>query len=143
MFQKVSSCTIMMLCALGVICQAVIFDYISNGIVTKPKWYSVHTQCHIKCPSCPKLRGENYFTYKTDPNYKRLNEENCILNNWHISHFVLHFFIGFFTQNILLSLAGGIGVELYEYWRYDCHDILDIIYNTLGALMGIALRKFL
>ncbi len=34
----------------------------------------------------------------------------------------------------------GVGFEIYEFYTYECHDALDIVFNTVGFLAGRAVR---
>lgn len=78
-----------------------------------------------------KIRGKNY-----DPAYK-----NCLLTHWEVCHIIEHMLIGYFF-NLKYSLMIGIPWELYEYTQ-NIHNLMDPVYNTLGAVIGVAIRTCL
>lgn len=57
-----------------------------------------------------------------------------------VSAYALVFRAGFLTPYLLpWLLLVGVGFELLES-LWECHDQLDIAYNTIGILAGAALR---
>jgi hypothetical protein len=79
-----------------------------------------------------QMRGSNYHdTQDTSTPAK----SGCLITGWELSHFVFHTFLGYYF-NLYISLMVGIGYELYEVGKCDCHSGFDIIYNTTGAMLG-------
>lgn len=84
-----------------------------------------------------QLRGSNYFL-GGDIKYKKY----CILTSWSLLHVVLYFLFGWFFPSMFWeTLLMGIMFELVEWLTYDCHDLLDIGWNTLGFVMGSSLKS--
>jgi hypothetical protein len=109
------------------------------------KLNNIHQSCIIKCNSttCRNIvqngRGDTYFI--STPKEKQEYIKDCAVTFWGVSHFFMHFMIGFLLPDFFLqSLAVGISFEIYEYQIYKCHDILDIPLNILGFLMGRTIR---
>jgi len=100
--------------------------------------------CIIPCKydKCTKFinatKGSNYYLSKYETQW---NRTNCLVTPYEISHFIFHIFIGYFL-NIYYSLTIGIGFEVWEYYVYNCENYMDIVFNTLGALMGTAIRTY-
>lgn len=100
----------------------------------------VHENCTLGCKNktcnLTKSRGDNYFIGVTDEE-KKNKLDNCLITFWGTTHFVLYFFLGIFTPNLFWeTFIIGILFELYEKQYYACHDVLDIILNTSGFLIG-------
>lgn len=103
----------------------------------------LHETCMVRCPvympNCGGLtmgRGQNYFIDTTTPlRMERLS--NCLMTWWSVMHVAFHALLGWLTPDAFwLILAIGIGFELYEWLRFDCHDMLDPIWNLIGLLIG-------
>ncbi len=78
------------------------------------------------------LRGEEY--YLTRDKYK--DNKHCLVSIWAFTHVVLYAMIGFFCPDLFYpSLIIGILFELGER-IFNCHDILDVIFNTIGFGIG-------
>lgn len=104
---------------------------------------SVHESCLLntcKFDTCKNnLRGLNYYIDNTDKD-KQIKLHNCLITFWGFTHFLLYFILGllypkYFWQTFFI----GAGFELYEKLRYDCHDVLDIVLNTAGFILGFLL----
>ncbi len=91
---------------------------------------------HCKSQSCLDLqhmgKGSDYFISDPDIPY-------CPFGFWELSHILLHIMIGYFL-NLYYSIGLGVIFEFYERFRWNCESYFDIIFNTLGALIGVALR---
>jgi hypothetical protein len=127
-----------------------IFD-ICAMLTSRFKWaVDAHKWCWKKCdkknPLCgmlAKARGDHYYLGETELDYRsQINDSKfCWLGSWHISHILTHACLGFFTENLWLSLGAGIGFEFYEMLRFDCHDSLDIVWNTVGFFLGYMIKQ--
>lgn len=86
-------------------------------------------------------RGTEY--YLTLPKYKYLNKKNCLVSMWAFTHLGLYTMIGLFCPDLFYcSLVVGILFELSEYITKDCHDILDVVFNTIGFGIGYQINRF-
>jgi hypothetical protein len=85
------------------------------------------------CEHVNRFRDDGYYLFDND------NSESCIITKWEISHFFTHMFLGYFT-NIYISMPINIGFEIYENKFYNCGSYLDLIYNTLGFILGFYLK---
>jgi hypothetical protein len=81
------------------------------------------------------LRGGNYYLLTVDkPKY-------CLLTTWGIAHILLYALIGFLYPTYFWpTLAVGIAFEVAEAYL-DCHDVLDIMWNSIGFMVGAILFK--
>ena len=70
--------------------------------------------------------------------------KNCLITNWSVSHFVVHFVGGLLFPDFLVhSFIGGVAFEYYENKMFDCHDGLDIVMNTSGFIAGSLVNKYI
>ena len=107
----------------------------------------IHKLCLYKCGSdkCRQYmistRGENYFI--STPPYKQKEIKKCILTFWGFTHFVLYFILSFLFPSFYIEFFGlGIMFEIYEYYKFTCHDYNDLILNTIGILLGKILSPY-
>jgi hypothetical protein len=71
--------------------------------------------------------------------YKR---KYCVVSFWSMSHIILYTLIGFFCPSLfLLSFASGVIWEGIEKKFCNCHDLIDIIYNSIGFSVGYMINK--
>lgn len=100
-----------------------------------------NTQCqeqHQKkwWTSLTQYRGKNYYI-----GIDKTVNPSCFATFWSSSHFVLYFFLGYTAPDYFwTTFMIGALFECYEYQYYDCHDLLDIGFNTTGFLLGKLLR---
>lgn len=114
-----------------------------SGIASKiPKLNNLFQRCWFrggldtnKWKWLQELRGGNYYLLTMDkPKY-------CLLTTWGITHVLLYALIGFLYPNMFWpTLAIGIAFEVAETYL-DCHDVLDIMWNSLGFAIGVYLNK--
>lgn len=98
-------------------------------------------------PFLHETRGQNFNVDSTleeeDPVKYAENKEKintCLGTGWSALHFLLYFILGFLAPKLLwLTLIIGVLFEVFESF-VDCHDLLDVAYNTGGAVAGAALR---
>lgn len=136
--------TIAMMVLLTIVC-LVMYVIIFQHRDVFPQWANdlfetVFNTCPARCgPDCNsianKFRDETYFV---EPEYKGTNK-NCVITTWEITHLIMHVFLGYF-YNIYISVALNIGFEIYEHYKFDCGNYLDVFYNTLGFFIGYGLR---
>jgi hypothetical protein len=60
---------------------------------------------------------------------------------WELTHFLFHIGLGYY-YNLPVSIAISVGFELYEHCFKDCGSWLDLLYNGLGGIVGVALYHF-
>ena len=86
-------------------------------------------------------RGENYYINATDDAKESI--KSCLITFWGFAHWFLYACIGFLYPELFWeTFTVGVGFEIYEYLRYDCHDSLDLIFNSFGFLCGRAAQAF-
>lgn len=98
---------------------------------------SMHETCLLGCGdnNIPLPRGSNYYIGSST------TVGNCLMTFWSLTHVWLHFVFGLLFPNAFKwSLLLGVTFELYEKYVYDCHDTLDIFWNSLGFLLGKGLN---
>ena len=106
-------------------------------------------------PICKKLtstRGSKYYTISgerkvTNDDDKKLFEKNqsyCIVSLWALLHIILYIIIGFYCPNLFIpSLIIGALFEYFENLQWDCHDALDVAFNSFGFGIGYVLNKII
>lgn len=101
----------------------------------------IHKSCPINCKSekCKthfkNTRGDKYFI--SIPENEQTYIKNCAVTFWGLTHFFMYFIITFLVPSFYIEFFFlGIGFEIYEYYKFKCHDINDIYFNTLGILLG-------
>lgn len=82
-------------------------------------------------------RGKQY--YLTGGTNESSDLSSCGVTIWEASHLLMHLFIGYWLD-LRYSLALGVGFEIYEWWRFGCENVFDVLYNSIGAVAGAALR---
>jgi len=61
---------------------------------------------------------------------------------WSVSHFVTYFIGALLIPDLWWAFfIVGVLWELYEV-TIDAHDMLDIVWNSLGILTGVLVRKY-
>ena len=97
---------------------------------------AAHRKCAVGCTDTTRplvaypARGRNYYIGTG-------SADDCLVTFWTLSHFVLYFVLGFIAPSLFWpTFAIGVGFELYEYHKFDCHDVLDIAANSVGFLAG-------
>jgi hypothetical protein len=85
-------------------------------------------------------RGKNYIiSDRGGTSSARL--KSCLITFWSFAHFMLYFILGLLLPHMFLeTFVIGVGFEIFEYYKYDCHDALDIFFNTTGFLIGRTVR---
>jgi hypothetical protein len=135
-YRKLASYYALALLALGMygITAKIFNDNILNNILDK---------CFIPTPKGMKSfinvgRGSNYYLnnkYATIPT-------KCLLTGWALAHIILYAIIGFNLPDMFWeSLFIGILFEIIECTAYKAHDVLDVLWNTLGFFIGYLLNK--
>jgi len=97
--------------------------------------------CLLNCTSenCKKYitdsRGKQYFI--SIPADEQEHIRGCIITFWGLTHFVMYFILALLVPAFYIELFFiGVGFEIYEYYKFDCHDVNDIFLNTMGILLG-------
>jgi len=98
----------------------------------------VHQSCIVGCTpatrSIAEWKGKNYFVGQ--------GGTDCLMTFWTITHGLLYTGIGYCCPNLFWeSFSIGVAFEIYEKYRYQCEDALDIFFNTGGFLVGQKLRR--
>lgn len=102
----------------------------------------IHERCYAKAhPSLNRLlrgRGSQYIIGDDD---KSANLENCLITFWGGSHTFLYTLIGYLCPSTFWPTFWiGALFEIYEYYAYDCADPLDLLWNSIGFMLGVATR---
>ena len=79
---------------------------------------------------------------------KKVNKDEtmryCVFTMWAATHVITYMFLGFFCPSLFwLTFIIGTLFEIFECFTFDCHDILDIFYNTIGFGIGYLIQKIL
>lgn len=103
----------------------------------------VHESCYTNICNADfsNTRGNNYYIDVMDQNKQKLLK-TCFMTFWGLSHFVLYSFLGYFAPDLFLeTFMIGVAFEGLEKYKYDCHDLLDIGFNSVGFLFGRSLNR--
>jgi hypothetical protein len=97
-----------------------------------------HRKCLISTPAlAPVIGGGRGASYYIGAENDSEELSNCFLTFWGLTHFMLYTALGFFCPDLFWeTFAIGAGFEMYEFFKFDCHDSLDIIINTSGFAFG-------
>ena len=105
----------------------------------------IHESCFVSTDNIDfsRTRGENYYIDIMDPE-KKNQIKSCAVTFWSFSHIVLYMLLGMFSPDLFTeTLLVGILFELYELVEYDCHDILDVGFNTAGFYIGHFISQYM
>ena len=112
------------------------------------------SNCLIKCPTeickatLKMTRGNDY--YVSTSGIKGNNHLNgtpyttghCLISMWSVLHFVTYFIGALLIPDLWWAFfIVGVIWELYEF-TIDAHDMLGIIWNSLGIISGVLIRKY-
>ena len=122
----------------------VVVFVITYSLYIVPKTDSLqnfHKQCIISNSRYKIVRGNNYYINDTTSEDKKMLEY-CLCTQWNLLHILLFIFLTIiYPKYIILFWICGVLFEVFEYLFFECHDYLDIFYNTLGILIGLSFIK--
>lgn len=104
--------------------------------------------CLIRSPSklwdiIKNYRGKNYYLTVIEEETMDI-EKNCLFTVWALCHFILYTFLGFFApERFWETLLIGSLFEIFENLSADCHDALDLTWNSLGFMFGRYLHQII
>jgi hypothetical protein len=91
-----------------------------------------------------RLRGGNYWISVTEDQRIKRSSRYCLMTTWAITHIVLYAIIGFLFPTLFWpTFMIGVAYEVMEWITFDCHDVLDLVWNSIGFLIGASIRTFL
>lgn len=108
---------------------------------------SVLNQAHERCyanvhPSWRRLLSGRGSQYIIGDDAKSASLDDCLVTFWGGSHAFLYLLIGYFCPSTFWPTFWiGAAFEIYELYAYDCADPLDLIWNSIGFLVGASIRK--
>ena len=101
-------------------------------------WNQIHERCYRDAP--PMLKGllsARGTQYIIGDESQSASLENCLLTFWGTSHGLLYLILGYLCPKLFWPTFWiGVGFEVYEKLQYDCADPLDIVWNTMGFMIG-------
>lgn len=107
----------------------------------------MNKSCILNCTSekCKKYitdnRGKQYFISIPQNEQEYIN--GCVITFWGFTHFFMYFILALLVPAFYVELFFiGVGFEIYEYYKFDCHDMNDLYLNTMGILLGNFLSPF-
>jgi hypothetical protein len=96
-------------------------------------------RCYIKAAPGAKidwLKGEGYC-----PEKNGRKPQGCVMTGWSLAHVLLWYVAGVALPRLWwASWITGVAFEFFEYAAYDCHDVLDILWNSAGLMLGLLTR---
>jgi len=140
---------------IGLLIQKFIGDTVNADVKDNEKrkhsWMNqVLSKCYLnlKSPLTEKItrgRGSGSFITVGKNKYMDDNTEEmryCFLSGWGLSHVFTYMLLGYFCPSLFwLTFIIGTFFETFECIAFDCHDILDIISNTVGFGIGYLIQK--
>lgn len=102
--------------------------------------HKLNTSCIMLCEkelcNLIKARGDNYFVFPIGEEIHTV-VTGCLVTFWSATHFLLYFFLGIFATDLFWqTFIIGVIFEFGEYYMFQCHDPMDIVWNTLGFITG-------
>lgn len=93
------------------------------------------------CEPLTQFRGDNYYISEMSDELKsELN--TCLLTTWGALHMLLYAFIGYFAPDYFWeTFAVGVAFECYEAVAFNCEDPLDVVWNSIGFMVGKSCRN--
>lgn len=105
----------------------------------------IHESCVYGCEICKhatKYRGNNYYIGTSMLESDKKNITKCILTFWGCSHALLYALIGYIAPNLFIeTFVLGVVFEIYEKYKFNCEDPLDILWNSLGFIIGAQINS--
>ena len=139
MFERRSLSLFILVCAIVYI---IIFQVIER-LPKKIKDYQYH--CFAKCETktcqdiTKRLRDKDYWL---DPDgVKKTDPIKCGMTTYELTHVLFHVWIGY-EYGLCVSAVTSSSFEVFEHLFYNCGSYLDLVWNMLGALIGVSLRYF-
>lgn len=97
----------------------------THGIKTLEN-YSLHT------------KSDTYFPAASEEE-NRAFVKGCFMSRFQFIHLVGHFLMALVFPHFIGTIWITTALfELYEYVGYRCHDVTDLLYNTIGLALGVA-----
>ena len=116
----------------------IIFHISRHVLETSSFAQGINGICVVSCKNSEPLKkfvktckGSDYWLDSGDCKF----EYDCFMSIWELTHIYLHIIIGYYLD-LRYSLAIGVGFEFYERYSYNCENLMDIIWNTLGCVIG-------
>lgn len=110
----------------------------------KSRMNQMHEKCVTQATSAEKwmLRGRGK-SYIIGGNEESSKLQSCLVTFWGASHFILYLIVGFLCPNksLMFNTFGAL-FEVYEYYKYDCADPLDLLLNFSGYAVGSSIKGF-
>jgi hypothetical protein len=108
---------------------------------------NMNKSCLLQCKSesCKNYisnnRGNQYFI--SIPISEQEEIKSCVITFWGFTHFLMYFVLALIVPAFYIELFFiGVMFEIYEYYKYDCHDLNDIYLNVFGILLGKFMSPF-
>lgn len=108
---------------------------------------NLNKSCFYNCSSkkCKKIikinRGRQYFI--SIPESEQEHISGCIVTFWSFTHFIMYFILTLLVPSFYIEFFFlGIVFEIYEHYHFNCQDVGDIYFNTLGIVLGKYLSPF-
>ncbi len=100
----------------------------------------VYNSCVISWPAAAKVvhrgRGSDYFISAETPLV------DCFITLWGVTHFVLYVILGALCPSLFYeTFVLGVLFEVFEKIFWEGHDLLDILLNTLGFIVGLCVNQ--
>jgi hypothetical protein len=98
------------------------------------------------------IRGDNYYSMtnlcktvsEEDKKLYEKRHKRCLVSIWAFTHICLYIVIGFYCPNLFIqTVLLGIFFEYMEKIHSNCHDALDILFNSIGFGIGYQLNKYI
>lgn len=117
--------------------------------------YKYTHECLYSCNSpitsfLTSTRGKNYYgmTDESDQTSSpeeraKIEKKDCLVSVWAFTHIFLYIIIGFYCPDLFFpTLLIGIFFEYAEKLYSNCHDALDVVFNSIGFGIGYKINKY-
>lgn len=139
MFERGSASLFILVCSIMYI---IIFQVIVR-LPRKIKDYQYF--CFAKCQSntckdvTKRLRDKDYWM---DPGGNiKTDTVGCGMTTYELTHLLFHVWIGY-EYGLCTSAVLSSSFEVFEHLYYNCGSYLDLVWNMMGAFIGVSLRYY-
>ena len=95
-------------------------------------------------------RGKNYYgmTDESDQTEspeerEKMEKKGCLVSVWALTHIFLYIVIGFYCPDLFIpTFLLGVFFEYTEKLYSNCHDALDVVFNSIGFGIGYQINRY-
>lgn len=117
----------------------------------------LHSSCLFECEEsiCKNMynngRSSGYYINDKGPaptkyveyaDKMKKYQNSCLFSVWALSHMLLYVVIGLIIpEHYVIAITVGVLFEIFEHIAWNCGDVLDVLWNTIGFCIGAYINK--